>query len=255
MTHFFRFGFVSTSYSRPTLLITSVKGFSLVEILVSLIIVSLAAVNITGLQKKIAEQQRNNIAHAAVLSIATKKMETALSFETVDQLILMNNVSEILTDDVIGEITIDWQVINMDEMNSLMGDFKKIILTISWVNESTQTQSFNYSSEINLGSLLSIASTLDSASKIEQVSSIIPSTLNTNEVIYFEPNMNYKAGAFVIFDSYLYQTTRSYVAGDEPPHSGLDPDSGLIEIGEGWQSFGLVNNPELANMVGLSTEF
>ena len=229
------------------------KGFSLVEILISLIIISLAAVNITGLQNKIAQQQRDNIGHAEVVSLATEKMERALSFESVEQLMVMNNISETLIHPIIGEMSLNWKVDTLDQ--EIADDIKAITLTLSWVNHASQSQSFTYSSHINYGSLLSTVSTPEKIMEIEQTSNIIVSALNNNKVIYFEPNMNYQMGSFVIFDSYLYQATVEHIAGGAYPHSGKDLDSGMVELGEGWQSLGPINNIELANIEGLATLF
>ena len=231
------------------------KGFSLVEILISLIIISLAAVNITGLQNKIAQQQRDNIGHAEVISLATEKMERALSFENAEQLMAMNNLSETLTHPVIGEMSLNWQVDTPEQENTMEDDIKAITLTISWVNHASQNQSFTYSSYLNYGSLFSTVSAPEKITEIEQTSSIIVSALNSNQVIYFEPTMNYQTGSFVIFDSYLYQATADHIAGDAYPHSVRDPESDMIELGEGWQSFGPINNIELANIEGLATLF
>ena len=231
------------------------RGFSLVEILISLIIISLAAVNITGLQNKIAQQQRDNISHAEVVSLATKKMERALSFESAEGLMAMNNISETLSHPVIGEMNVSWQVGSLEQENAIVDDIKEITLTISWLNQASQKQLFVYSSYINYGLLLSNASTLESITEIEQTSSIIVSALNNNQVIYFEPTMNYQTGSFVIFDSYLYQATADHSAGGIYPHSGIDSESGVVEVGEGWQSLGPINNIELAKLDGLATLF
>ena len=241
--------------TRSKLMSSKPCGFSLIEILVSLVIVSLTAVNITGLQNKISQQQRDNISHAAVLSIATEKMEEALSLGTIDELIARNNISETVINDTIGELTIKWQVTDVEEINSLVDNFKQITLTISWIGQAAQTQTFTYSSQVNFGTLLSTASTLEDVTDIEQRSSIIVSALNNKEVIYFETNTSYQAGSFVIFDSYLYQATKDYLVGDELPHFARNSESGILEQGEGWQSFGSINNPELANIEGLATIF
>ena len=231
------------------------KGFSLIEVLVSLVIISLTAVNITGLQNKIAQQQRDNISHAAALSMAIEKMEEALSFTTVDKLMAMNNVSETVIHDTIGELTIRWQVTDVEEDSLLTDDFKRISLTITWLGRAAQTQSFTYSSQVNFGTLLSTASTFEQITEIEQISGIIVSALNNSDVIYFEANTSYRAGTFVIFDSYLYQATQDYQLGDELPHTARNSESGSIELGEGWQSFGPISNSELANIEGLATIF
>jgi len=227
------------------------KGFSLIEILISLVIISLTAVNITGLQNKIAQQQRDNIVHAAVLLVATEKIEEALSLETVSQLNAMNNASETISHNTIGDISIHWQVTDVENDVFDSEELKQISLRVSWLGKTAQTQSFTYTSQVNFGTLLSTTSTQEQISEIEDISSIITSAINSNEIIFFEENTSYQAGSFVIFDSYLYQATQAYQPGDDWPHYEL----GTVDLGDGWQSFGPIDNPELANIENLATIF
>lgn len=157
------------------------KGFSLIEVLISLIIISLAAVNITGLQNKIAEQQRDNIIHATVITIAKREMENLLSLEDVDDLMAMHDVSITLTEDTVTELIMHWEVTNVDgfigDLSEKNNNFKQVTLIISWLNGAAEKQSFTYTSDINFGSLLSSAYSIEKIAKIEQTPSIIVSTL------------------------------------------------------------------------------
>jgi len=74
---------------------------------------------------------------------------------------------------------------------------------------------------------------------------MIESVLNTNQVLYFNPNMNYQTASFIIYNSHLYQATDVYIAGDAPPSS----DAGR------WQNYGAIDNSALTNLPYLATYF
>lgn len=229
------------------------KGFSLVEILVSLIVVSLTAVNVVGLQKKVSQQQRNNLAHTAVLALATEKMEEALALATLTELTALHNTSE--TGLQIGNtaFTVQWKVTDISGLGTSVGnEFKKVNMEISWLDALGKTQYYTHSGQINLALLLSGASNVKI---IDQLAGIIPSTLQTNEVIYFEPKMGYKKGSFVIYNSYLYKATSVHSVGNGHPRTVIDPETGIEEGSGGWHSYGRIDNPELANNPDLATLF
>jgi len=64
------------------------QGFSLVEILISLFIVSIASVSVYGLQKMVIEQNRNNVAHSAELELSTEKMADVLKLESLEAVMI-----------------------------------------------------------------------------------------------------------------------------------------------------------------------
>lgn len=228
------------------------KGFSVIEILVSLIVVTLAAVNMTGLQKKISEQQRNNIAHSAVIGLATEKMEGVLSLTSSQSLISMHGVSE--TDIKMGNVDLSllWSINDVDEDMNAGTDLKEVTLDVAWVDAVGGSQQFSYSEHVNLALLLSGASDDEIT---DQLAGIIASTLETNEVIYFEPKMGYKKGSFVIYDSYLYEATSVHSVGNGHPRTVTDPETGIESGSDGWKSYGRIDNPELANNPDLATLF
>lgn len=229
-----------------------IKGFSLIEILVSLIIVSLTALNMTGLQKKIADQQRDNLARAAIISLVTEKIEKLLSMVNLAQLIAMHNTSE--TNLQLGntEFAIHWSVEEADTSFNHGGDFKDVIMDISWVNAATETQHFIHSQQINLALLISGEPELEAS---YQLAGIIASSLNTPEMIYFDPKVEYNKGAFVIHDSYLYQATASYSVESAYPHTIINSGTGIVTSSDGWQSYGMIDNPELENNNDLGVLF
>jgi hypothetical protein len=80
---------------------------------------------------------------------------------------------------------------------------------------------------------------------------IIESFFKTNDVIYFESKMGYKIGAFVIYNSELFQATKVFSAGNGHPRDVDNPET----ISDGWKSYGSINNPELAKNPDLAALF
>lgn len=228
------------------------KGFSLIEILVALVVVSLTAVNVTALQKKVSDQQRDNIAHSSVISMATEKMEKVLAMTNVEDLVAKDSTSE--TDVAVGHtnFNVAWSIDAVASEMNAGDDFKKVGMDISWLDARGNTQNFTHSGHVNLALLLSGASGNEIS---DQLAGIIASELNTNEVIYFEPKMGYKKGAFVIHDSYLYEATSVHSVGNGHPRTVTDPSSGTETASDGWLSYGRIDNPDLANNSDLSTLF
>lgn len=228
------------------------NGFSLVEILVAMFVVSLTAVNITGLQKMIANEQRDNLSRSLLLSMATEKMEGVLTMATLAELEAMSGAHE--TDISLGHTTasITWDVSSVDAAYNANDDFREVTMDIEWKNAKNEDISYSYSEQVNLDLLLSGAS----GSEItDPLAGIVISTLNTNDVIYFEPKMGYKKGSFVIHDSYLYQATSVHEVGNGHPRTVTDPDTGISEGSDGWYSYGPIDNEELANNEDLATLF
>ena len=225
------------------------QGFSLIEVLVSLVVVSLAAVNMTGLQRKIAEQQGNNIMHSYVISLAIRKMEAVLSLGDVDDLIGLNNASETLVENN-KELMLHWHVSSIDNGVDLGEQFKKVEMDIVWADTQGEEQTFHYSRQINVGLLSSL-----NEQNTELANEIIVSALNTNEVIHFDPTMNYQEDSFVIYDGYLYKALATQIAGGDLPHLTNYSESGLWVDGNGWQGYGRIDNPKLAETEHLRTQF
>ena len=224
-----------------------VKGFTFIEILMSLIVVSLTAVSISGLQIKVAEQQGNNIAHASAISMATAKVEEMISLLDPDDLIALHNSSEANVQVANTEFSILWNISNVASEYNAGDDFKQIKMDISWVNNEGNVQYYKHLQQINLGSLLSSADTL--------FPTIVTTNISSDQIIYFDPNIEYKEGAFTIYDSYLYQATSDYSIGSDAPQSTIDPDTGLFISRNGWQSYGQIDNANLLNNSNLASLF
>ena len=224
-----------------------VKGFTFIEILMSLIVVSLTAVSISGLQIKVAEQQGNNIAHASAISMATAKVEQMISLLDPDDLIALHNSSEANVQVANTEFSILWNISNVASEYNAGDDFKQIKMDISWVNNEGNVQYYKHLQQINLGSLLSSADTL--------FPTIVTTNISSDQIIYFDPNIEYKEGAFTIYDSYLYQATSDYSIGSDAPQSTIDPDTGLFISRNGWQSYGQIDDANLLNNSNLASLF
>lgn len=224
-----------------------VKGFTFIEILMSLIVVSLTAVSISGLQIKVAEQQGNNIAHASAISMATAKVEQMISLLDPDDLIALHNSSEANVQVANTEFSILWSISNVASEYNAGDDFKQIKMDISWVNNEGNVQYYEHLQQINLGSLLSSTDKL--------FPTIVATNISSDQIIYFDPNIEYKEGAFTIYDSYLYQATSDYSIGNDVPQTTIDPDTGLFISNSGWQSYGQIDDANLLNNSNLASLF
>lgn len=210
------------------------NGFLLVEILVSLFVVSLTAVNITGLQKLIVEQNRDNVAHTEVISLANQKMNELLSYENITQIDGLNTHFTTATPGL-TEFNLAWTV---SPVPAESADMRTVTLKINWENSKGDELTYTYSEQVNLALLLSPYNG-DPAS-IAAV--IVESVLKSKEVIYFDPNIDYKTGAFAIYNSELFQALGN-VSSTPGTTSGA------------WRSYGLIDNPELANNPDLAILF
>jgi len=221
------------------------SGFSLVEILVALVVVSLAAANVFGLQQMVTEQNRNNFAHTAVIELATNKMEEILKAENVDAVDLLNGKTGIATLGLSAtEFNYQWLIA---ELGGEVGDsLRKVTLQIQWDDAKGDLQTFTYSEQVNLNLELKGGAAWEPPPSLD----IIISLLETNDVIYFEPKMGYKKGSFVIYNSELYEATSVHSVGNGHPRDVADPN-----VDTGWKNYGPINNPELANNPDLATLF
>jgi len=111
------------------------KGFSMIEILVSLFLLSFVAVNITGLQKQLWQQQRYNIHHVIILNLATEKMEWLLSIDNKQTILALNQQSQTVQDETLGEINLYWQVTDSQLSGVENDDLKLVTLQLSWLED------------------------------------------------------------------------------------------------------------------------
>ena len=218
-------------------MLKSTQGFTFVEILVSLIIVSLTALNMSGLQIKISQQQNNNIAHASAISLATSKLESLLSINTPNDILALHNQVE--TDIQLANTTfsIEWKINNVDNDFNANNQFKEINLHVSWSNNLGEVQRVVYTQQVNLMTVMS-------AQFEQQVEALFPSILipsvAINEMLYFDPNKKYQAGDFIIYNSHVYQVNGHYSHNSIPPVNSTDAKIG-------WDSYGQIDQLDLFN--------
>lgn len=204
-------------------------AFSLVEILVALVVVSLTAANMYGLQQKVALQQRDNINHVTAISIATREMEQVLSFNNLDGVRALYNQE--YTDLQLANTTfnISWSVTEVGASHYAGDDFKDVCLTLTWLNSREQEQILTNCQQINVAKF-----TLDeSEENHDSTERIIFSDVSHQEVEYFNIKKKYQTGAVVIYDSYLYQlSSNAPVLGEYP-----------TALNERWISYGQIDKP------------
>ncbi|MFT6927095.1 MAG: hypothetical protein ACJAZP_002724 [Psychromonas sp.] len=229
------------------LITTDNHGFSLAEILVSLFVVSLTAVNITGLQKLIVEQNRDNVAHTEVIALANQKINELLTYNNITAIDGLADISLATETPGMTSFNLAWGVTAVDLGAAAGENIRNVKLQIDWDDSKGDKRSYDYTEQINLALLLSPSG--NDPTSME--AAIVESFLETNDVIYFEPKMGYKKGAFVIYNSELFQATEIFSAGNGHPRDVDNPET----VSDGWTSYGLIDNPELAKNPDLATLF
>lgn len=222
------------------------KGFSLVEILVSLFVVSIAAVNISGLQKMVGDQNRDNFIYSTVLKLATEKMEEVLQYEEVAKLEALPNLAPLKITEKLTDFILNWHVAAPDSVYAAGANVRDVKLQIDWNDSKGKPRVFTYKEQVNLALLLN-----PNGGAAAAEAAIVESFLETNEVIYFEAKMGYKKGAFVIYNSELFEATAVHQVGNGHPRDVDNP----VAVADGWKSYGSIDNPELANNPDLATFF
>ncbi|MDN2663342.1 hypothetical protein [Psychromonas sp. 14N.309.X.WAT.B.A12] len=218
-------------------MVKDIQGFTFVEILVSLIIVSLTALNMSGLQIKISQQQNNNIAHASAISLATSKLEALLSANTPNDILALHNKIE--TDIQLSNtiFSIEWEITNVSSDFNANNQFKEINLHISWSNYLGEVQRVVYTQQINLMTVIS-------EQFEQQVEALFPTIVTPSvaisEMLYFDPNKEYQAGDFVIYNSHVYKANGLYSNNSKPPINSTDAKIG-------WDSYGQIDQLNLFN--------
>ncbi|PKG40632.1 type IV pilus modification PilV family protein [Psychromonas sp. Urea-02u-13] len=230
-------------------------GFSLVEILVSLFVVSIAAVNISGLQKLVGDQNRDNFSHTAVVELATEKFAEVMELQTIAEVDKLDdtNTPEAIT---IGNTSFGllWSV---EPVTGGGDDIRTVELSITWSDAIGADQTFMYSEQISLAMLLD-AYGENTGDGFENT---IDNLLKTNKVGYFEANMGYKNDAYVIYNSQIFHSTAVHSVGNggddarsiDPPifyanGSGQQSGERISTVSDGWENLGRIDNAELASL-------
>ena len=214
-------------------------GFSLVEILVSLFVVSLAAVNITGLQKLVGEQNRDNFSHIFVIELVSDKFEEVMQYNELQDVINLNGSSSSFRSKGTN-FDFKW-VVKMVEGAPTSSSVREVSMIVTWSNATGDLQVFTHQQQISFAML----------SK-EGADSGFPYTvanlLGTNKVKYFEPKIGYKKDAYVIYDSQLFQAIDTHsIANIEPLYIEAPIDS-TGKISAGWLKVGPIDDEDLAHL-------
>jgi len=232
-------------------MLIKISGFSLIEMLISLFIVSYTAINVTGLQQLISNQQIDNLTHSTVLSMATDRMEKAKQMLTSEALSEVDNLYE--HDVVVGRnsFSINRSINSVETDINTGTELKEIMLNISWADAKGNNKSFTLTGQINLA--IPSSDEFDEKAHLSTLANIIPSSLNANDVAYFNPKISYAEDAYVIHDSYIYQATENYYIGNEPPQIRVDSLSGSTVANDGWKSVGRLDKVDVSEESNLIT--
>jgi Tfp pilus assembly protein PilV len=219
-----------------------ILGFSLVEILVSLFVVSLAAVNISGLQKMVGDQIRDNFSHTVIIELVTEKFEQVMQADNMQDIIDLNGATSTFTSR--GTLfTLLWRV-GMVSGASATSPIREIEVAITWPDATGAAQTFKYSEQISLAMLLKGAGGADE----NNFSTLIPNLLETNDVNYFDPKMGYKKDAYILYDSQLFLATSVHSVGNGLQRDIDPPINTEGVVSGGWERLGRIDNVELANL-------
>ena len=212
-------------------------GFSLIEILVSLLIVSLAAVSIAGLQKIVCDQSRDNFSHTAVLALVSKKLDQVMQYDDIHDVMDLSGMTEHYTQN--GTVfDLVWNISSVPG-TSILSPIRKVALTVTWLDAVEARQTFTHTSQLSFAMLLKGAG----GDLGNTLTYPIANRLGTNNINYFEPNTVYKDRAYVIYDSQLFQASNDYSRADSVP-----PINSAGAVATGWDREGFIDDEHLADL-------
>lgn len=222
-----------------------VGGFSLIEILISLLVVTLASLSIVSLQKMIGHQGRDNLVHGAVLKMSIEKMESVLQFQSMADVEALHEIIEkVIEPKTETDLNISWQVTEPDASEATDNHIRDIEIQIDWNDSYGNIKNYSYQQHINLRHLMTLTASDNS-------SVIIESIIESSEHLFFNEKEAYQIGAFVIYNSELFEATSAHLAGETIPRDMSNPTL----VSEGWKSYGVVSNPALASNPDLAALF
>ena len=217
-------------------------GFSLVEVLVALFIVCITAVNISGLQKMIGDQNRDNSAHAAVISLVSEKMEALMQYQQLQDVLDLNATSS--TFSLRGtDFDLKWKIELVPGASSTSPSLL-VSITAIWLNTTGDFQTYTYSEQLSFAMLLAGGG----GGSGETFPTTVANLLGTDKVAYFEPKMGYKMDAYVIYDSQLLQATKVHSVGNGQLRDIEPPINKQGVVAEGWNKLGRIDNSALASL-------
>lgn len=217
-------------------------GFSLVEILVSLFVVCLVAVNISGLQKMIGDQNRDNFSRVAVIELVTEKLEQVMQAVDIKDVLALHGTTSRHTER--GTVfSLTWNVGTVSGALAL-SPTREIAIKVTWADSTGAIQTFTYSELISLVMLLEGPG----GSGGKDFSYLIPNLLSTTKVNYFEPKMDYKENSYVMYNSHLFHATSFHSIGNEQKIKRQPPINTDGVVASGWEKIGRIDNPDLAKL-------
>lgn len=211
-----------------------VQAFSLIEILIALVIVSLTAANMYGLQQKVSFQQGDNISYVDAIAVATKEIEKVLSVSNIESLMALSEGenTELQLANTIFEQS--WSVHEVGEQYHAGDSFKEVCLVLTWINRTQREQTFQHCVQVNLAQITGEEEQGEQASK-----AVIFSEFADQEIEYFNVNKQYLNGDLVIYDSFFYQSL------SDSSTIGIAPTLANAH----WQRLGKIDNPQaLSNL-------
>ncbi|MEI6897428.1 MAG: hypothetical protein V5786_08090 [Psychromonas sp.] len=216
-------------------------GFSLIEILISLVLVSLTAVNIAGLQKMLSDQSKNNFFHTAVLTVVSKQFKKVMQYDDIDEVIALQGTTSTYIE---NETTFDlsWDVTTVFGASNT-SSMREVSLTVVWRDAMKSRQTFVYSRQISTLTLVA-----EKGADNDPFAYSIANLLNTNDINYFEAKSSYKNGAYVIYNSQLFQATDAHFMVDGEIGNSNSPIDETGKTSSGWQNLGRIDNVALASL-------
>lgn len=215
---------------------SSHSGFSLVEILISLFVVCLVAVNISGLQKMVGDQSKDNFSHLAVIKLVTGKFAAIKQQNNMQDIIDLNNTTSThIEHDTL--FLVKWNIA-MVSGASTTSPIRDVQVTITWPDARGEIQTFIYSELVSLMMLLRGAGDGE-----EYFSYQIPNLLEANNIDYFNPKMSYEIDAYVIYNSQLFKATTAHSTSAEGTEFPINNEGA---VSDGWENLGQVDNSELS---------
>jgi len=211
------------------LMFKKVQAFSLIEILIALVIVSLTAANMYGLQQKVSFQQGDNISYVDAIAVATKEIEKVLSVSNIESLMALSEGenTELQLANTIFEQS--WSVHEVGEQYHAGDSFKEVCLVLTWISRTQREQTFQHCVQVNLAQITGEEKQGEQASK-----AVIFSEFAAQEIEYFNANKQYLNGDLVIYDSYFYQSL------SDSSTIGIAPTL----TNDRWQRLGKIDNPQ-----------
>ncbi|WP_413700122.1 prepilin-type N-terminal cleavage/methylation domain-containing protein [Psychromonas sp. KJ10-10] len=218
------------------------SGFSLIEILVSLFIVCIVAVNISGLQKMIGDQSRDNISHLTVVKLVAKNFEQIKQNKEIQDIVNLNGSTSSYSQ-AGTTFLLKWDV-GLVSGASITSSIRDVHIEVTWPDAKGEIQTFVYSELISLMMLLKGVGDDEGGGFSYQ----IPNLLNTNEIGYFDSKMEYKIDAYVIYNSQLFQATEGHNSIADQQNNLVAPMSLDGIVSDGWLHLGQIDDPQLATL-------